>query len=92
MKASYVKSRSVKGWGKRAPKLVSQRRQLLARCGVKAFLSPTKLKFPVMAKTGGCVYDCAGLRVAYSRAKQFKHPVAAKKAQLIAARAKCRWI
>lgn len=91
MKAKHTKDRSTKGWSKRAPKLVSQRRRLLAKCGTKAFLTPAKLKFPIIAKTGPCVVDCAGLRAAYARARQFHHPVAAKKAQLLAVRAKCRW-
>lgn len=56
------------GWSKRAPKTMKERRALKARCGAKAFLDPKNLKFPVMAKNGRCVIDCAGVRAAKSRA------------------------
>lgn len=91
MKAVRKTSKTTKGWGKLSPKTVSERRALLARCGVKAFLSPSKLKFPVMGKTGPCVVDCEGLRSALARAAQFKHPSAEKKARKMGKLAKCRW-
>jgi hypothetical protein len=66
-KAIKQKARTVKGWGKRAPKTQQQRRKLKERCGTKAFLMPKEMKYPIMAKTGPCVVDCQGLRAAVSR-------------------------
>lgn len=60
-----------KSWSRRAPKTKVERKALLARCGRKAFLDPANLKFPIMAKSGPCVPDCAGLKAAKSRAGQF---------------------
>lgn len=81
-----------KGWHKRAPKTGRDRRALLARCGRDAFLEPGNLKFPVVAKTGGCAVDCAGAQAALVRARQFGHKAAAAKARtlLIACRAERR--
>lgn len=70
-----------KSWSKRAPKTKLERKALFARCGTKAFLDPKNLKFPVMAKSGPCVPDCAGVEAAYSRAKQFKRGKTASKAR-----------
>jgi hypothetical protein len=80
-----------KSWRSRAPKTKRERRALLARCGAKAFLQPSKLKFPIMAKRGPCVPDCAGLRAAKSRAAQYGHRTVAKKAEAKGKRASCRW-
>jgi len=91
MKAKHKTARTTKGWRKLAPKIPSERRALLARCGAKAFLEPKKLKFPIMAKTGPCVVDCEGLRTAYARAKQFRHTKAAAKAKRLGKRAACHW-
>lgn len=71
----------MKGWSKRAPKTMKQRRALLARCGTKAFLDPKNLKFPIMAKSGPCVPDCGGVKAAYSRARQFKRSKVSAKAR-----------
>lgn len=92
MRATHRASRTTKGWRKLAPKIPSERRALLARCGTKAFLDPRKLKFPIMAKKGPCVADCEGLRAAYARAKQYRHPTAAAKAKRLGKRAKCHWV
>jgi hypothetical protein len=91
MKATYKTARTTKGWRKRAPKTVSERRALLARCGSKAFLDAKNLKFPVMAKTGPCVLDCEGVRAAKSRARQFHHGKVATKAVRMGRRAACHW-
>lgn len=91
MKATHKRARTTKGWRARAPKIPSERRELYARCGAKAFLEPKNLKFPVMAKTGPCVVDCEGLRAALSRAKQYRHPKAAAKAKRLGKRAACHW-
>ena len=91
MRASHRKARSTKGWRKRAPKLVSERRALYARCGAKAFLDPKHLKFPIMAKSGPCVIDCAGLESAVRRAGQYKHRKIETKASRLGKRAACHW-
>lgn len=91
MKATHRTARTTKGWRARAPKLRSERRALLARCGSRAFLQPSKLKFPIMAKSGPCVVDCEALRAAKSRAAQFGHSAVAKKAESKGKRAACRW-
>jgi hypothetical protein len=80
-----------KGWSRRAPKTQRERRALYARCGAKAFLDPKNLKFPVMAKSGPCVLDCAGVKAAYSRAKQYRRGKTAGKAKRLGTRAACRW-
>ena len=91
MKATHKKARSTKGWRRRAPKTPTERRELLARCGAKAFLDPKNMKFPVMAKTGPCVVDCEGLRAAKSRARQYHHGKVATKASRMGKRAACHW-
>lgn len=91
MRATKRTTRSVKGWAKRAPKLVSERRALLARCGAKAFLDPKRLKFPIMAKSGACIVDCQGLRVAKARAAQFHHRTMVAKADKVGDRSACAW-
>lgn len=78
-------------WGRKAPKTVHERRALLARCGARAFLDPKGMKFPVMPKRGACTVDCAGLRAAYARAKQYGHRKAAAQAKKLAGRAACAW-
>lgn len=85
------RSKSTKGWRKLAPKSPSERRALLARCGKRAFLQPSKLKFPIMRKTGPCVVDCEGLRAAKARAAQYGHTSIAKKAEAKGKRGSCRW-
>jgi hypothetical protein len=69
-KAIKRKAKTVKGWGKAAPKTMQQRRALKARCGAKAFLDPKNLKYPVMAKSGPCVVNCQGARAAKARLGQ----------------------
>lgn len=91
-RASHRRSHKVKGWRKRSPHISSERRELLARCGKKAFLQPSKLKFPIVSKYGPCVLDCEGLRVAYARGKQYKHKAVASKAHKIAKTIKCEWV
>jgi len=91
MRASHRGSKSTKGWKRRAPHLTSERRALKARCGTKAFLEPKQLKFPIVAKTGGCAIDCAGLEAALRRARQFHHRKAAAKAKRLGRRASCHW-
>ncbi len=91
MRAKHRKAKSTKDWRKLAPHLKSERKALLARCGKKAFLQPSKLKFPIMARYGSCVVDCEGLRAAKARAMQFGHKAIAAKADRTGKRASCRW-
>ena len=91
MRASHKKARTTKGWRKRAPHLLSERRALKARCGAKAFLDPKRLKFPIVAKSGGCAVDCAGLEAAIRRAGQFKHRKVEAKGKRMGKRAACHW-
>jgi hypothetical protein len=70
---------------------MKDRRALKARCGARAFLDPKNLKFPVMAKSGACIVSCAGLRAAFSRARQYHHPRVASAAKKKATRATCAW-
>jgi hypothetical protein len=80
------------GWSKAAPKTKGARRALLARCGRKAFLVPSKLKFPVVsARSQTCEPDCRGLLAAKQRAAiQGKRKLVAK-ANRLAKRAGCHW-
>lgn len=80
------------GWKARAPKLVSERRALKARCGARCFLQPGKNAFPVCAKRStSCKPDCGGLRAAFARAKQTRRPQVAKAAVRKACRLGCPW-
>lgn len=84
-------ARSVKGWKAVAPKLVSERRAVMRRCGPSAFLEPGKLRFPIVSKHGNCAIDCRGLRVAKARAAQYGHRSLVAKADRIAANHACAW-
>ena len=91
MRTSHRQSKSTKGWRRRAPHLTSERRALKKRCGAKAFLDPKRLKFPIVAKMGGCAIDCAGLEAAVRRAGQFHHRKVEAKAKRLGKHAACRW-
>jgi hypothetical protein len=92
MRATHRKAKTTKGWRKAAPKIPSERRALLARCGKKAFLEPSKLKFPIMPKHGACRPDCEGLRSAFARANQYGHTTIAARARKKAKAARCAWV
>ena len=48
------------------------RRELLERCGEKAFLKPDELKFPVISPLSrDCKPDCRMIHAAYVRAKEW---------------------
>jgi hypothetical protein len=68
-----------KKWSEEAPRKKAEREKMLAQCGRKCFLLPSKLKFPVCRKT--CEPDCRGARAAYMRAKQHKYEGVAKAAK-----------
>lgn len=92
MKALHKKQHTAKGWTKRAPKTRTQRRSLLTTCGAKAFLEPDAKpapKFPIM--TSNCVVDCAALRAAMGRAKQYGYQAVAARAYRKAKKAACVW-
>ena len=89
-KALYRSSETAKGWARRAPKKPKDRRELLYRCGARAFLDPKKMKYPIMGKNAPCVIDCTGVRAAESRAGRYA-PRLATKAKKIGRRAGCAW-
>lgn len=67
-------------WSRVSPKTKSVRISLRKRCGSKAFLIPSKLKFPVMRSRGPCRYDCKGIMAAYKRSRQYRYPNVSRKA------------
>lgn len=92
MQATHRAARTVKGWGSRKPRRKRERGGLLARCGCRAFLDCSRLKYPFMSKASGkCRVDCQGLRAAMSRAAQYHHPQLVAKARRIGHAAGCRW-
>lgn len=95
-RATHVKARSTKGWQKAAPKTREARRKLFERCGAEAFLKPNRAnpgmsKFPIMAKSGACAVDCRALRIALTRAGQYRYPEVARKAERLGREVKCHW-
>lgn len=84
-----------KGWSKRVPKRVGQRRQLKKTCGSKCFLMPSTMGFPICKKcsktTCSCAVDCGGAKAAFARARQTRRNTVAKKAVCRARRAACPW-
>ena len=90
MRVKFTRSETAKGWSKRAPKTKKQRDALFQRCGSAAFLDAKNLKYPVMAKSGPCVLDCAGIRAALSRAGQYK-PSLKPKAKKLGRWSGCAW-
>ena len=59
----------------------SSRRELLERCGEKAFLKPDELKFPIINPFAkDCTPDCKMLYAAYVRAKEWHYNDIATKA------------
>jgi len=58
------------------------RRELIEKCGEKAFLDPVNLKFPVVNPlTGDCKPDCKLLYAAYLRANEWHYNDIAAKAK-----------
>ena len=56
-KRKTKKKSPTRGWKKASPKLGSQRRAMLKKCGKKCFLSLSNLKFPICRSN--CVEDFA---------------------------------
>lgn len=73
---------SSRGWSNVAPKTVSDRSALMAKCGRRCFLGPGKT-FPVCARlgsgSGDCKIDRRGVVAAYSRAREWASITARKK-------------
>jgi len=62
----------------------STREELIEKCGDKAFLDPTNLRFPIVNPLSGkCDPDCKLVHAAYVRAKQFHYEDLAAKAASI---------
>lgn len=69
-------------WSRIAPKRVSERSALLAKCGRRCFLGPAK-SFPICARLGSdsssCKIDRRGVQAAYIRAREWASITARKK-------------
>jgi len=65
----------------------SNREELLAKCGSKAFLLPKELKFPVMDEN--CQYRCELLFAAYLRAREWGYNDIADKAATLFNKLNC---
>ena len=76
-----------RGWKASSPKRISSRRKHISKCGTSCYLLPSKLKFPICDSR--CKVSCKGSVAAYVRAKQWKYPTVAKKAQSIINRMSC---
>lgn len=81
---SSPRGSATRGFRAASPQQGHERAELLAKCGNKAFLIPSKKKFPVMAAlrvNGKCDYSCEGLRSAQLRACQYNYYDVAERAQ-----------
>ena len=81
------RSRSSRGWSRRAPKSIGQRSAVLSKCGRRCFLGTGKT-FPICARldatrasasTMACKIDRRGVQAAYSRAREWAAITARKK-------------
>ena len=72
--SSRSRSRSSRGWSRRAPKSIGQRSAVLSKCGRRCFLGTGKT-FPICARLGSgnntCKIDRRGVQAAYSRAREW---------------------
>lgn len=73
-------SKPTKGWKEQAPKLISQRRELMRICGPDCFLKPSTMGFPICGKDMNCVKNCSGILSSKQRARQWKYDDVAKNA------------
>lgn len=62
-----------KGWKALSPKLKSERKLLLDKCGSSCFLSPNTLSYPICSKNMDCLHHCSGILSAKIRASQWKN-------------------
>ena len=86
-KRKTKKKSPTRGWKKASPKLGSQRRAMLKKCGKKCFLSLSNLKFPICRSN--CTQDCRGIAAAKARASQHKYTRIAATASVLYNR-KCK--
>ncbi len=70
----------VKGAGWNPPKTKKGRKELLDKCGKKAFLEPSDLKYPVVQNQKTCKIERQGVIAAKKRAAQYHHPELVEKA------------
>lgn len=76
----------------RMPKSKKSRQALRARCGVSAFMQPSKLGYPVVpARSRDCKPTCDGAESAYKRGAQQHHPAIRDAAKRLGARLGCPW-
>ena len=77
---SSRRASATRGW--KAPKTLSARRAMKAKCGSRCFLMPKELKFPIC--TRDCKVSSRGVVSANVRAAQWKYPkVEAKASRMI---------
>lgn len=79
-----------RGWRRSKPIPGVERHRMRSKCGRTCFLMPKEEKFPICAHDT-CKRSCKGLLSAKIRAKQWKYPSVARKADNIATRMKCSW-
>lgn len=74
-----------RSWKGTAPMRGTERHLLHEKCGDKAFLDPSKEKYPIMdslrVSNGKCKINCHGIAAAHQRSCQYKDIAIAKKAQ-----------
>jgi hypothetical protein len=73
-----VRKSVTRGWKNQKPS-VHERTVMLQKCGKKCFLGPKK-SFPICTR-GSCRVNPRGVHSAFSRARQWKYTVVAKKAK-----------
>lgn len=71
-----------RGWRAAAPRIPSERKALMKKCGSQCFLMPSAMKFPICAKSS-CKPDCRGLYSAKVRAAQWKYTTVYKRASAL---------
>ena len=73
--------------GEKAKKKVRSRvgrRDLLNRCGEKAFLDPANLRFPIVIPgSSDCTPECKMIHAAYNRAREYGYNEIAGKAEAL---------
>jgi hypothetical protein len=62
------------------PKTKKGRKELLDKCGKRAFLEPSDLKYPVIQNSKTCKVERQGVIAAKKRAAQYHHPELVEKA------------
>ncbi len=81
-----------RGWRAAAPQKGTERHELKQKCGDKCFLRPESEGFPICAalrEGKGCAIDCRGVVAAKVRARQYKYPKVAQRAERISKEKAC---